>query len=52
MGEERTFKMLREQAREGNRSVVDVAAAVIDGHALLPGRPVEGSEARPQSRCR
>ncbi len=34
--EEDAFTMLREHAREANRRLVDVAAAVIDGHALLP----------------
>lgn len=32
------FEMLREHARAGSRSVVDVAQSVIDGHALLPRR--------------
>ena len=32
------FGMLREHARSGNRRVVDVARAVVDGHALLPAR--------------
>ena len=36
--DERTaFKMLREHARATNRKLVDIAAAVVDGHALLPG---------------
>jgi response regulator NasT len=39
IGEERAFAMLREHAREGNRKVADVAAAVVDGHALLPKQP-------------
>ncbi len=39
VGEEDAFTMLREHAREGNRRLVDVAAAVLDGHALLPNRP-------------
>src|SRR5918996_285142 len=30
------FQMLREHARTGNRKLVDIAAAVVDGHALLP----------------
>ena len=30
------FQRLREHARSHNRTVVDVAAAVADGHALLP----------------
>jgi response regulator NasT len=31
------FELLREHARSGNRRVVDVARAVVEGHALLPG---------------
>ncbi len=31
------FNMLREHARATNRKLVDIAAAVVDGHALLPG---------------
>jgi response regulator NasT len=33
------FELLREQARSSSRAVIDVAQAVLDGHALLPGRP-------------
>ena len=33
------FEMLREQSRVGNRKLVDLAAAVVDGHRLLPGKP-------------
>jgi AmiR/NasT family two-component response regulator len=33
------FDMLRDQARNTNRRVVDVAQSVLDGHALLPRRP-------------
>jgi AmiR/NasT family two-component response regulator len=32
------FEMLRDHARATNRKLVDVAAAVVDGHALLPAR--------------
>jgi AmiR/NasT family two-component response regulator len=39
VGEDRAFAMLRDRAREGNRKLVDVAAAVVDGHPLLPRRP-------------
>jgi hypothetical protein len=31
--------MLREQSRNGNRKLVDIATAVVDGHALLPKKP-------------
>jgi AmiR/NasT family two-component response regulator len=36
--ERRAFERLRERARAGNRRVVDVAAAVVEGHSLLPPR--------------
>ena len=39
VGEREAFELLREQARSVSRRVVDVAQAVIDGHALLPRRP-------------
>ena len=32
------FALLRDHARSGNRRVVDVAKAVVDGHSLLPAR--------------
>ncbi|MEA2394295.1 MAG: two-component system, response regulator PdtaR [Solirubrobacteraceae bacterium] len=34
--ERAAFELLREQARSNNRTVVDVAAAVAQGHLLLP----------------
>jgi AmiR/NasT family two-component response regulator len=33
------FAMLREHSRDANRKLVDVAAAVVDGHRLLPRQP-------------
>src|SRR5689334_19840538 len=33
------FAMLRDESREANRKLVDIAAAVVDGHRLLPGHP-------------
>src|SRR4029450_7499809 len=36
-------EMLREHSREGNRKLIDLAAAVVDGHRLLPKRPKEPS---------
>lgn len=33
------FELLRSHARGRNRTVVDVARSVLDGHALLPARP-------------
>ena len=35
------FGRLRDHARSGNRRVVDVAQAVVDGHALLPARATQ-----------
>ena len=33
------FEMLREQSRIDNRKLIDLAAAVVDGHRLLPRQP-------------
>jgi ANTAR domain-containing protein len=38
VGEDEAFALLRDQAREVNRKLDDIAAAVVDGHALLPKR--------------
>jgi len=35
----RAFEMLRAQSRADNRKLVDLAAAVVDGHRLLPRDP-------------
>jgi response regulator NasT len=37
--EQGAFDMLRGHARSANRKLVDIAAAVVDGHRLLPGPP-------------
>jgi AmiR/NasT family two-component response regulator len=37
--EDAAFEMLREQSRNHNRKLVDLAAAVVDGHRLLPKQP-------------
>jgi AmiR/NasT family two-component response regulator len=34
--EEAAFEMLRERSRVDNRKLIDLAAAVVDGHRLLP----------------
>ncbi len=39
ISEESAFEMLREQSRTGNRKLIDLAAAVVDGHRLLPKHP-------------
>jgi response regulator NasT len=36
VGEDAAFAMLRDHSRSVNRRLVDVAAAVVDGHPLLP----------------
>ena len=38
--ESAAFEMLRSQARSGNRKIIDVAGAVVDGHRLLPKQPI------------
>jgi response regulator NasT len=38
VGDREAFEMLRDHARGTGRRVVDVAQAVLDGHALLPKR--------------
>jgi AmiR/NasT family two-component response regulator len=51
MGEEEAFNLLREQARRTNSKIVDVAAAVVGSHRLLPasgGLPAgAGTESSP-----
>jgi AmiR/NasT family two-component response regulator len=45
VGETVAFDMLREEARTANRKLVDVAAAVVDGHRLLPSIPRQDAQA-------
>ncbi len=37
--EDRAFEMLRERSRIDNRKLIDLAAAVVDSHRLLPRQP-------------
>jgi AmiR/NasT family two-component response regulator len=37
--ENAAFAMLRERSRADNRKLIDLAAAVVDGHRLLPKQP-------------
>jgi len=39
VGEREAFELLRDHSRTTGRRVVEVAQAVLDGHALLPKRP-------------
>jgi AmiR/NasT family two-component response regulator len=39
VNEASAFEMLRDQSRVGNRKLIDLAAAVVDGHLLLPKAP-------------
>lgn len=41
--EERAFAMLRNHARSGNRKLIDIADAVVEGHRLLQGPPPKAS---------
>ena len=36
VAEDAAFDLLREQSRATNRKLIDIASAVVDGHALLP----------------
>jgi AmiR/NasT family two-component response regulator len=36
VAEDGAFELLRSHSRTSNRKLVDVATAVVDGHALLP----------------
>jgi response regulator NasT len=36
VGDRQAFEMMRDHSRATNRRVVEVAQAVLDGHALLP----------------
>jgi AmiR/NasT family two-component response regulator len=42
--EDAAFEMLREQSRAANRKLIDLAAAVVDGHRLLPKQPGSPSD--------
>ena len=44
IGETGAFDMLRNHSRGANRKLVDIAAAVVDGHALLPKRVEEPAD--------
>jgi response regulator NasT len=39
IGEDAAFEKLRERSRIDNRKLIDLAAAVVDGHRLLPKQP-------------
>jgi AmiR/NasT family two-component response regulator len=42
--EDAAFAMLRERSRVDNRKLIDLAAAVVDGHRLLPKQPRSSSQ--------
>jgi AmiR/NasT family two-component response regulator len=37
--EESAFEMLRDHSRAGNRKLIDLAAAIVDGQGMLPREP-------------
>ena len=39
IAEDAAFEMLRDQSRVANRKLIDLAAAVVDGHRVLPQQP-------------
>jgi two-component system, response regulator / RNA-binding antiterminator len=44
VGEEAAFELLRTHARSTNRKLIDTAAAVVDGHGLLPKQALEPAD--------
>ena len=44
--EQRAFELLRTQSRNTGRKLIDVAAAVVEGHLLLPAQPREDTHER------
>jgi response regulator NasT len=44
--EDNAFQMLRGESRAANRRLIDLAAAVVDGHRLLPRQPEPPAEAQ------
>jgi AmiR/NasT family two-component response regulator len=47
VGEDAAFALLRERSRADNRKLIDLAAAVVDGHRLLPRQPAGDQDPRP-----
>lgn len=41
--DDEAFAMLRDRSRIANRKLIDLAAAVVDGHRLLPGPQPEAA---------
>jgi response regulator NasT len=39
VGDREAFELLRDHSRSSSQRVIDIAQAVLDGHALLPRRP-------------
>ena len=44
VGDDAAFELLRSHARTSNRKLLDVATAVVDGHALLPKQAPEPAD--------
>lgn len=49
INEDSAFEMLREQSRMTNLKLIDLAAAVVDGHPLLPKHPQTPVESSPRT---
>ena len=49
--ERQAFELLRQQARSSNRRVIELAHAVVDGHALLPNRADVAATGLPRARA-
>ena len=44
VGDDAAFELLRSNARTSNRKLIDIAGAVVDGHALLPKQAPEPAD--------
>ena len=44
VGHDAAFELLRSHARTSNRKLIDIATAVVDGHALLPKQAPEPAD--------
>jgi AmiR/NasT family two-component response regulator len=44
VGDDAAFELLRTHARSRNRKLIDIATAVVDGHALLPKQAPEPAD--------
>ena len=46
--DQHAYELLREHSRINNRKLIDLAAAIVDGHRLLPKQPSAPPQSEPQ----